>query len=119
DRQLQTEHLEIPPLLIQPYVENAIWHGLMHKKEACMLTIRLYPEGRRLAIEVEDNGVGRAKATELKSRSATTQKSHGMKVTSERLDVINRLYGTEATVETTDLCDAEGHAAGTRIKLTL
>ncbi len=119
DPQLQVEHLEIPPLLIQPYVENAIWHGLMHKKEGCMLTIRLYPQGKRLCIEIEDNGVGRAKAMELKSRSATAQKSHGMKVTSERLEVINRLYGTEATVETTDLFDEKGLAAGTRILLQL
>ncbi len=119
DKRLQVEHLEIPPLLIQPYVENAIWHGLMHKKEACMLTIKVYPDGKHLCIEIEDNGVGRAMAMELKSRSATLQKSHGMKVTSERLDVINRLYGTHATVETTDLVDNAGHAAGTRIKLIL
>jgi LytS/YehU family sensor histidine kinase len=119
DQQLQLEHLEIPPLLIQPYVENAIWHGLMHKKDSCLLTIRLYAEGQRLCIEIEDNGVGRAKAMELKSRSATAQKSHGMKVTSERLDVINRLYGTHATVETTDLFDDQGAAAGTRILLQL
>ena len=84
-----------------------------------MLTIRLYPQGKRLCIEIEDNGVGRAKAMELKSRSATAQKSHGMKVTSERLEVINRLYGTEATVETTDLFDEKGLAAGTRILLQL
>ncbi len=119
DPQLQLEHLEIPPLLIQPYVENAIWHGLMHKRDSCLLTIRLYAKAQRLCIEIEDNGVGRAKAMELKSRSATAQKSHGMKVTSERLDVINRLYGTHATVETTDLFDPQGAAAGTRILLQL
>jgi LytS/YehU family sensor histidine kinase len=117
--QLQVEHIEIPPLLLQPYVENAIWHGLMHKKESCLLQIRLYPEGKHIAIEIEDNGVGRAKAMELKSRSATVQKSHGMKVTSERIEVINRLYQTQATVETTDLFDEQGNATGTRIKLTL
>ncbi len=119
DKALQIEHLEIPPLLIQPYVENAIWHGLMHKKEACLLTIRVYTEENRLCIEVEDNGVGRAKALELRSRSAMLQKSHGMKVTSERLEVINRLYGTHATVDTIDLIDAAGAAIGTRIKLCL
>ena len=108
DARLQVAQLEVPPLLIQPYVENAIWHGLMHKKEACQLTIRLYPIGIRLCIEVEDNGVGRDMAFELKSRSATSQKSHGTEVTSERLQVINRLYGTQATVETIDLRDDSG-----------
>jgi ligand-binding sensor domain-containing protein len=119
DKGVQVEHVEIPPLLIQPYVENAIWHGLMHKKEGCVLIVRVFEVGKRLCIEVEDNGVGRAKAMELKSRSAMVQKSHGMKVTSERLEVINRLYGTQATVETTDLIDAQGQAQGTRIRLTL
>ncbi len=119
DPHVQVEHVEIPPLLIQPYVENAIWHGLMHKKEGCVLVVRVFQEDKRLCIEIEDNGVGRAKAMELKSRSAMVQKSHGMKVTSERLEVINRLYGTQATVETTDLLDARGEAAGTRIRLTL
>jgi ligand-binding sensor domain-containing protein len=119
DPDLQVEHVEIPPLLIQPYVENAIWHGLMHKKGSCLLQIRLFPKGKGLCIEIEDDGVGRAMAMELKSRSATAQKSHGMKVTSERLEVINRLYGTQATVVTTDLRDATGAAVGTLVRLTL
>jgi ligand-binding sensor domain-containing protein/anti-sigma regulatory factor (Ser/Thr protein kinase) len=116
---LQTEHLEVPPLLIQPFVENAIWHGLMHQKTAGKLQIKVYPEGKRLCIEVEDNGVGRQKAMELKTRSATVHKSLGMKVTAERLEVINQLYGTSAEVQTFDLIDAAGHATGTRVLIRL
>jgi LytS/YehU family sensor histidine kinase len=116
---LQTEHIEVPPLLIQPFVENAIWHGLMHQKTAGKLQIKVYPEGNRLCIEVEDNGVGRQKAMELKTRSATVHKSLGMKVTAERLEVINQLYGTSAAVETVDLVDAAGQATGTRVLIRL
>jgi LytS/YehU family sensor histidine kinase len=119
DPALQTEHLEVPPLLIQPFVENAIWHGLMHQKTAGKLQIKVYPEGKRLCIEVEDNGVGRQKAMELKTRSATVHKSLGMKVTAERLEVINQLYGTSAAVETVDLVDAAGQALGTRVLIRL
>ena len=114
---VQTEHLEIPPLLIQPYVENAIWHGLMHKKAAGMLQLRVFYEGKKLVIEVEDDGIGRRRAMELKSRSATVNKSLGMKVTAERLEVINLLYGTNAEVETVDLVDGKGEAMGTKVKI--
>ena len=111
------EHLEIPPLLIQPFVENAIWHGLMHKKAPGLLQVRVFYEGKKLCIEVVDNGVGRQRAMELKSRSATVNKSLGMKVTAERLEVINQLYGTNAEVETVDLKDENGAAVGTQVKI--
>lgn len=114
---VQTEHLEIPPLLIQPFVENAIWHGLMHKKTAGLLQVRVYYEGEKLCIEVEDDGIGRQRAIEQKSRSATVNKSLGMKVTTERLEVINQLYGTNAEVTTVDLKDEKGKAAGTSVKI--
>lgn len=111
--------IEIPPLLIQPYVENAIWHGLMHKRGHGLLTVSIHKEGARLIIEITDNGVGRRKAQEYKSKSASHQKSHGMQLTAERISMINKLFGTQATVETTDLTDETGEAAGTRVTLSL
>jgi LytS/YehU family sensor histidine kinase len=116
---VQPEHIEVPPLLIQPYVENAIWHGLMHKKTSGLLQVRVFNEGKKLCIEVEDDGVGRQKAMELKSRSAAANKSLGMKVTAERLEVINELYGAEATVTTEDLISPAGEGAGTLVKICL
>lgn len=114
---VQTEHLEIPPLLIQPYVENAIWHGLMHKKSPGVLQLRVFYEGKKCCIEIEDDGVGRQRAMALKSRSATINKSHGMKVTAERLEVINQLYGTNAQVQTADLLDGQGEVVGTKVRI--
>ncbi len=116
---VQTEHLEVPPLLIQPFVENAIWYGLMHKKTPGMLQVRIFHEGKKCCIEVEDNGIGRQRAIELKSRSATVNKSLGMKMTAERLGVINQLYGTNAVVTTEDLKNEKGEAAGTRVLVCL
>lgn len=118
-RDVRTDHLEVPPLLIQPFVENAIWHGLMHKKTPGMLQVRVFYEGKKCCIEVEDDGIGRRRAIELKSRSATVNKSLGMKMTAERLEVINQLYGTNAVVTTEDLQDAQGEAAGTRVLVCL
>lgn len=114
---VQPEHIEIPPLLIQPYVENAVWHGLMHKKEPGLLQIRVFYEQKTLCIEIEDDGVGRQKASELKSRSAAENKSYGMKVTAERLDAINQLYGAGAKVEIFDLTDAAGLPAGAKVRV--
>ncbi|HOY19705.1 MAG TPA: histidine kinase [Haliscomenobacter sp.] len=115
--------LEIPPMIIQPYVENAIWHGLMHKEakpgEECHLEVRVFPEGNTLVVEVEDNGVGRNMARALKSKSATAQKSHGMAVTAERIQMINQIYQTEASIIIEDLYTPEGKAAGTKVRLTL
>lgn len=113
------EHLELPPLLIQPFVENAIWHGLMHKKEKGKLSVRLSKDQQNLNVVVEDNGVGRQRALELKSKSATTQKSHGLQVTAERMELIRELYGLSAETKIEDLYHADGSAAGTRVNISI
>jgi len=118
--ELDKTSIDVPPMLIQPYVENAIWHGLMHKQEDDgLLRLNIYPEGRCLIIEVIDNGIGREAAKELKSKSATLHKSHGMKVTAERIKVVNELYQTKASVSIIDLTDNQGQAMGTKVVLSL
>ena len=113
---IDTEFVEIPPLLLQPYVENAIWHGLMHKLEGGSVQVRVeQPADNRLRIIITDDGIGRAKAAELKSKSAMPQKSFGMNVTSERIALINQLYKTQTHIQLTDLIDPEGHPAGTEV----
>ncbi|MCB0584908.1 MAG: histidine kinase [Phaeodactylibacter sp.] len=118
--ELDTSSIEVPPMLVQPYVENAIWHGLMHKEsDDCRLWVKAYPEHGRLAIIVEDNGIGREMARRLKSKSATLHKSHGMKVTAERIEVINEIFQAKAAVRIEDLRDEIGSAAGTRVSIFL
>ncbi|NUO02300.1 MAG: histidine kinase, partial [Saprospiraceae bacterium] len=117
--EVHPEQIELPPLLIQPYVENAIWHGLMHKKEKGKIAVNLFKEGETLCIVVEDNGVGRTRAAALKSKSATSQKSHGLQVTAERMDLIRLLYGLKAATHIEDLVDRHGAPAGTRVTIRL
>lgn len=112
---VEAEYIEVPPLLLQPYVENAIWHGLMHKESRGRLTIDIRKENGLLKCIIEDNGVGRAKAAELKSKSATRNKSMGMKITTDRLS----LYQAQTSVEITDLQDETGNPCGTRVLLSL
>jgi sensor histidine kinase YesM len=107
----------IPPLLVQPFAENAIWHGLMHKEGQGMLEIAFELENNVLNCYITDNGVGRKKAEALKSKSAEKQKSMGMQITAERLALLNK--DAEQTIfSIEDLVDAEGQAAGTRVTLT-
>lgn len=91
----------------------------MHKKEPGKLTVRVFSDDKLLCFEIEDNGIGRAKARALRSKSAQEHKSHGMSVTAERIQVINQLYGSNASVEVEDLTAADGLAAGTRVRVRL
>jgi streptogramin lyase/signal transduction histidine kinase len=114
--EVDTDTIQIPPLLVQPFVENAIWHGLMHKETGGLVTIAVkQPSEGLLRIEVIDDGVGRLKATELKSKSVIKHKSFGMKVTTERIELINQLYQTNTSVKINDLKDDWGRAVGTEV----
>ena len=113
---VDVEAIEIPPLLLQPFVENAIWHGLMHKDDGGHVQINVaQPTPDRLRIAITDDGVGRAKAGEYKSKSATKHKSFGLKLTADRIALINQLYHTQAQVAVEDLMDASGQPCGTRV----
>jgi tetratricopeptide (TPR) repeat protein len=118
---VETDYIEIPPLLLQPYVENAIWHGLMYKEEGCRIDVEVaVPEGGTLLeITITDNGIGRAKAAALRSKTATKHKSYGMKATSERIALINQIYKTGAQVAVHDLVDGAGEPAGTQVVLQI
>lgn len=113
---IDQQYIEMPPLLLQPYVENAIWHGLMHKQAGGHITIDIaQPSEYLLHIEISDDGIGREMAKKHKSKSATSQKSFGLKMTAERLDAINHIYQTKTEVKIVDLVDTGGNAAGTKV----
>ncbi len=120
DKNVDSSFIEIPPMLLQPYVENAIWHGLMHKEEGGRIDVgvQVMPDEHTLAITIKDNGVGREKAAQLKSKSATSHKSYGTKVTGERLDLINQIYNTGASVLTEDVLE-NGIIAGTLVTIQI
>lgn len=117
---IDQQFIEIPPLLIQPFVENSIWHGLMHKSEGGTVKIDVsQPKEQVLHIEISDDGIGREKAQAYKSKSAMKQKSFGMKVTSERIELINQIYKTNTEVEIIDLKDQNGELIGTKVMLNI
>ena len=124
DNNINAEHVMVPPMIIQPYIENAIWHGLMHRKKGGgHLEIDIRKEDENLCITIKDNGVGREAAGRMRSRFADNRKSHGMKITAERLDIMNKAYSMDAKITVTDAAENAGDETGTivsiRFKYTL
>lgn len=120
DDNLDTAFIEIPSMLLQPYVENAIWHGLMHKEQGGKITINIFAEKEDLlTVIIEDNGIGRAKAAELKSKSATKKKSYGMQITSDRIEALNKRYKMDTQIIIEDLYDDKNIPSGTRVTLNI
>ena len=118
--EIDQQYVCIPPLLLQPYVENAIWHGLMHKPEGGTVSVEVsQPQDNLLHIEITDDGVGRARANELKSKSAGKHKSFGMQVTADRIRMINQLYNIQTQAQVMDLVDSFGEACGTKVILEI
>jgi hypothetical protein len=116
---VDSDNIYMPPLLLQPFAENAIWHGLMNKEGHGHLEIAFCMEGYLLICTIEDNGVGREAAARLKSKSATKEKSMGLKITKERLALINKDLEDGASFEFVDLVDQDGDPAGTKVILKI
>ncbi len=113
---IDAEVIKVPPLIIQPYAENAIWHGLMHKESKGHLEIEIYRQDDDvLYCKISDDGVGRTKASELKSKSASTNKSMGMRITADRIKILNHRNEYESSVIINDLVAPDGSAAGTEV----
>lgn len=119
DEELDTGEIYIPPLLLQPFIENAIWHGLMHKRERGVLTITLRVEGPLLTCIIQDNGIGRKQAAALKSKSVEKHKSMGLQITAARMALLSGVGESEHFFRIEDLYDEEGKAAGTQVILTI
>lgn len=119
DDQVDLSGIYIPPMIIQPFIENAIWHGLMHKETRGELTLRIRENDEGVSIEIKDNGIGRKRAAELKSKTALHKKSYGMQITTDRIDFYNKTADRKITVSVMDLYENGDTPAGTRIVIQI
>jgi ligand-binding sensor domain-containing protein len=120
DPAVDPSSIAIPPMILQPYIENAIWHGLMNlHHDNGELSIVIEPEGDDLLIRIEDNGIGREAAARMKSKQAVKHKSFGMALTSERLKLFQHQSGRNIKVTVEDLVLANGSPGGTAVIITL
>ncbi|MGN6396243.1 MAG: tetratricopeptide repeat-containing sensor histidine kinase [Mucilaginibacter sp.] len=116
---IDAEFIEIPPLLIQPYVENAIWHGLMPKQEGGVIKIDVKIVNSCLLITIADDGIGREQAGVLKKKNKFNHASHGSALNNERIAMFNARYKTNTRVDITDLYNHAGIACGTLVTIKM
>jgi two-component system, LytTR family, sensor kinase len=122
DRDLQTDFFEIPGMIIQPYVENAIWHGLMNKVEPKngsvtqngLLKLKFSKENGAIKCLIEDNGVGRKKAAMLEKDKSPLKKSYGMAIARKRFELLQKENEKLPEIKIEDLYE-DGESAGTRV----
>jgi len=114
---IDVDAFQIPPMLLQPYIENAIWHGLRYKEAKGFLNISLKQNDKEsIAITIEDNGIGRKKSAALKTQNQKKQRSKGMGNIKKRVAILNDMYKDKVTVLVEDLYEDE---TGTKVILTL
>jgi hypothetical protein len=109
----------IPPLLLQPFCENAIWHGLIQKDGYGHLNIELSMQEKVLQCVIEDDGIGREAAEALKSKSAEKQKSMGLQITAQRLTLLSQSKHVGSFYSIEDRRDEENNISGTRVMLRI
>ncbi len=114
-KELDIEELKVPPLIIQPFAENAIWHGLMQKEEKGQLDIEVNQENDHLLFKISDDGIGRKAAAANASKSATRHKSMGLQITTDRITKLHISNEKESPVTIIDLVHPDGSGAGTEI----
>lgn len=119
DGEIDTDEIKLPTLLVQPFVENAIWHGLMHKEGERLLTVKFYERDESIECIVEDNGIGRERSGETKLATGQGKKhtSKGIAVSIERLNAMGNGNGQHGSLQIIDLKDENGNAKGTRVKI--
>jgi sensor histidine kinase YesM len=120
DETIEKDTTFLPPMVLQPFVENAIWHGLMHKEknELGNISIAIRENEDTLVCTIEDNGIGRTRSQELKENSLIKTKSLGMKITEERLKLLSKAVVNEF-IRVVDLKDANDVASGTRVEINI
>jgi ligand-binding sensor domain-containing protein len=119
DESIDIHNIEIPSMLIQPFIENSIIHGLMNKNGKGVLKIQLENQNNFISCTIEDNGVGRIEASKIKRTKLIEHKSVGMAVTHDRLEILNRDQENKVSMEIEDLYTENGTPSGTKVTINI
>lgn len=118
DAAIDTDEIKIPPMIVQPFIENSIWHGLMPKQGERWVHIHFSLSSEDLLIcTVTDNGIGRQAAARLKQNGHTQHKSKGLSLVYDRLNILRQQYDQAFDVSIKDIVDNNNLPAGTEVKL--
>jgi hypothetical protein len=117
DEKVNVASYQIPPMLLQPYIENAIWHGLRYRESKGLLSVSVNNNtDNSIAICITDNGIGRKKSASIKTRNQKKQKSKGMGIIQKRVAILNDMYSDKVEIRITDL---ETDGSGTKVVFIL
>ena len=120
DTTVDTQQERVPPMMIQPFIENAIWHGIMKKvPQEGQVYINFCYEGDYLLVKVEDNGIGRKQAQAMEAENQSERKSFGISIIEERLKILNQQRQKQMRIVIEDLYEDTGEAKGTRVLIYL
>ena len=106
-------------MIVQPFVENAMLHGIMHREDKGVVAIRFLMHEGWLEISIEDNGVGRKKSMEYKSQNAEPHHSIGIEVATKRLQALKKNADAPAGIEIVDLLNDDGEGCGTKVIISI
>ncbi len=114
DPQIDTDFVLVPNMLIQPQLENAIWHGLRYRDDKGLLQLSIEQKGQLILITIEDNGIGLQKSMEMKTSHQKKHNSRGLKNTDERINLLNSLYKSKIKFT---IVDKKGDKSGVIVTL--
>jgi len=117
--EIDAENVSVPPLILQPFCENAILHGLMHKEGQRHLAIELSMEDNILQCVIADDGIGREEAAALKNPLQERGKSMGLQITTQRLALLNQNKNIQTFYKIDDIQDEEKKVVGTKVILKI
>jgi hypothetical protein len=110
---------EIPSMILQPFVENAVKHGLMHKEGVKILNILFALAANELHITIDDNGIGRARSEMLNEIKNRKYKSYSTRATGERVKLLNAITANKIAIDIKDKTNADGVATGTKVTIKI
>ncbi|MEP7264012.1 MAG: histidine kinase [Bacteroidota bacterium] len=119
DESVEDDSLLIPSMILQPYLENAIKHGISHLKERGFISVYIIKEENNITISIEDNGVGRKASASYNSKNVRDHVSYGSLITADRIKAYNIANNTSIRTKVTDLIAADGSPAGTQVLLII
>lgn len=119
DGNIDLKSVQVPALIVQPFIENAIWHGIVPKGKEGNVELSVAKKIGVIEIVIDDNGIGREISKQNKSESSVAHKSKGVNLTQSRLELDNLLRQRNAKLETIDKKDETGIASGTKVIITI
>ena len=115
---IDVENIRIPPMLLQPFIENAIWHGLRYNHEKGFLNVEIFNENKGIKIIICDNGIGRKKSVEIKTKNQKENVSTGLKNIENRIQILNKVHNTKIDVNIEDY-ESDSDNPGTKVTLKI